>query len=226
MASAVRVAVLNPGLISAINEALNEDGKDVVIKEGIDFGFTESSPSSVDIVVPEGRTLHVNGEVSASGIIIIVDGGTINNHGGALTITTLTIKDGGTLTNNRRRGTRDPHEGTITNNGGSARTSVESAKHVKNVSRTRWISPPWQRRRGQRWHAEGELNLRFSSTCFIMSLCVFKRAGRYPGPRRRGEGVLVSLATAKESSSPRRRHGSEVPECCFLGAAGEAVGQD
>ena len=28
----------------------------------------------------------------------------------------------------------------------SARTSVESAKHVKNVSRTRWISPPWQRR--------------------------------------------------------------------------------
>ena len=108
----------------------------------------------------------------------------------------------------------------------SARTSVESAKHVKNVSRTRWISPPWQRRRGQRWHAEGELNLRFSSTCFIMSLCVFKRAGRYPGPRRRGEGVLVSLATAKESSSPRRRHGSEVPECYFLGAAGEAVGQD
>ena len=123
-------AVLNPGLISAINEALNEDGKDVVIKEGIDFGFTESSPSSVDIVVPEGRTLHVNGEVSASGIII-VDGGTINNHGGALTITTLTIKDGGTHTNNRRRGYRTltkPRSRTMAE---SARTSVESAKHVK-----------------------------------------------------------------------------------------------
>ena len=90
MASAVRVAVLNPGLISAINEALNEDGKDVVIKDGIDFGFTDSAPSTVDIVVPEGRTIHVNGGVSASGIIIIVDGGTVINHGGALTITTVT----------------------------------------------------------------------------------------------------------------------------------------
>jgi hypothetical protein len=85
--------------IAAIDEALNENDMDVVIKDGIDFGFTDSTPSNDyvyvtgiivperGIIVPEGRTLHLNGDVSASGITInINNGGTVINHGGALTI--------------------------------------------------------------------------------------------------------------------------------------------